>query len=107
MRELDTVRARSDNRGLCMIVRDNDLGLPIDHLEEMVTPAGPPKRLRPPVAVAWAWRWSAHAVTRMGAAPSAQPTTAAPSSTSTYRADRFTLNLIFGVTSRRSLIGSP
>ena len=37
MRELDTVRAQRQPR-LCMIVRDNDPGLPIDHLEEMVTP---------------------------------------------------------------------
>jgi signal transduction histidine kinase len=66
MRELDTVRARSDNRGLCVIVRDNSPGLPIDHLEEMVTPGWTTKTTETPAAVAWAWRWSAHAVTRMG-----------------------------------------
>jgi C4-dicarboxylate-specific signal transduction histidine kinase len=54
-----------------VIVRDNSPGLPIDHLEEMVTPGWTTETTETPAAVAWAWRWSAHAVTRMGGTISA------------------------------------
>jgi two-component system CitB family sensor kinase len=62
---------RSDDRGLCVIVRDNGPGLPANHLEEMFTPGWTTKATETPGGRGLGLALVRHTTTRMGGTISA------------------------------------
>jgi C4-dicarboxylate-specific signal transduction histidine kinase len=62
---------RSDDQGLCVIVRDNGPGLPAHYLEEMFTPGWTTKTAGTPGGRGLGLALVRHTVTRMGSTISA------------------------------------